>query len=72
MVNLFFKDFSLSRWLLNQNIAVGQQLPDYAVDLLTEQLGIAQYLQNKQCSKQNMYPINAGWNTLGNNVSVKA
>ncbi|XP_071123204.1 uncharacterized protein [Mytilus edulis] len=58
-------NFSLSHWLVNENIVVGQTLPDYAVDLLTEQLGIAQYLHENQCTTRNIYHANNVWNTSG-------
>lgn len=66
IVNFFLKDFSLSHWLVNEHIVVGQKLPDYAVDLLTEQLGIAQYLHKNQCKTRNMHHVSNVWNTSGN------
>ena len=49
-----------------QQISLGQQLPQYAVDLLTEELGIAGYLQEQQCQRSGYQPNQHGWNQTGN------
>jgi hypothetical protein len=39
-----------------QEINLGQKLPRYAVDLLAEELGIAGYLQEGQCTRAAYQP----------------
>ena len=65
---VFFKtiDFSLSGWLENQKISIGTSIPKHAVDLLTEQLGFAGYLQDFQCSRDDYQTMVNGWDSSGN------
>ena len=65
---LFILDFSLTTWMKEQEINLGQKLPRYAVDLLAEELGIAGYLQESQCTRAAYQPDKHGWNTTGNNL----
>ncbi|VDI33335.1 Hypothetical predicted protein, partial [Mytilus galloprovincialis] len=63
-------DFSLTNWLEKQDITIGKELPQFAVDLLYHQLGISGYLQDPSCS-QSMYNSNSlGWNTLACSADV--
>ena len=65
---LFILDFSLTAWMKEQEINLGQKLPRYAVDLLAEELGIAGYLQEGQCTRAAYQPDKHGWNATGNNL----
>ena len=54
-----------------QEINLGQLLPQYAVDLLAEELGIAGYLLDSQCTRADYQPDKQGWNSTGNNNYIE-
>lgn len=62
-------DFSLTHWLNEQDIKLGQSLPQYGVDLLLEELGVAGYLQDTACQRSSYLPDNHGWNMTGKGQS---
>lgn len=49
-----------------QDITLSQKLPQFGVDLLMEELGVAGYLQKTQCQRQGYSPDGHGWNKTGN------
>lgn len=60
--------FSLNSWLTENFPTISKPLPDYAVFLLLEQLGISQYRPSTQCSNTALYMSSAhgGWINSGN------
>ena len=47
---LLFPDFSLHVWKQSKYLNIYEPLPEYGLSLLFEELGVAQYLNQRQCS----------------------
>ena len=51
---LSFPDFSLRVWKQSKYLDIYEPLPEYGLSLLFEELGVAQYLNQRQCSGDSM------------------